>query len=334
MNGPPYFCSIYQEIFMGNYIIRKVLTLIPMMLVISFLIYLGMELMPGDAIDFLIPPDALSTMSPEQLNAMREALGLNDPFFLRYLKWLAGMLHGDFGYSLQSGVPVITLMKNHLPATIELTFTALVMSSVFGILLGVICALKKGTLLDQILSVLGMIGVAVPQFLLGLIFIDAFALHMGVLPVGGRMAYAGQSFLQRLPNLVMPATVLGFSLTAGVMRYGRSSMLDSMGHDYMKTARSKGLPEWRVNLLHGLRAAMTPVVVLVGFRLPMLIGGAVVVEEVFQWPGIGGLFVSAVRSQNTPLVMIIGFFSVLMVLVASIIVDIITAMLDPRIKLS
>lgn len=319
---------------MGNYIIRKVLTLIPMMLVISFLIYLGMELMPGDAIDFLIPPDALSTMSPEQLNAMREALGLNDPFFLRYLKWLAGMLHGDFGYSLQSGVPVITLMKNHLPATIELTFTALVMSSVFGILLGVICALKKGTLLDQILSVLGMIGVAVPQFLLGLIFIDAFALHMGVLPVGGRMAYAGQSFLQRLPNLIMPATVLGFSLTAGVMRYGRSSMLDSMGHDYMKTARSKGLPEWRVNLLHGLRAAMTPVVVLVGFRLPMLIGGAVVVEEVFQWPGIGGLFVSAVRSQNTPLVMIIGFFSVLMVLVASIIVDIITAMLDPRIKLS
>ena len=334
MNGPPYFCSIYQEIFMGNYIIRKVLTLIPMMLVISFLIYLGMELMPGDAIDFLIPPDALSTMSPEQLNAMREALGLNDPFFLRYLKWLAGMLHGDFGYSLQSGVPVITLMKNHLPATIELTFTALVMSSVFGILLGVICALKKGTLLDQILSVLGMIGVAVPQFLLGLIFIDAFALHMGVLPVGGRMAYAGQSFLQRLPNLIMPATVLGFSLTAGVMRYGRSSMLDSMGHDYMKTARSKGLPEWRVNLLHGLRAAMTPVVVLVGFRLPMLIGGAVVVEEVFQWPGIGGLFVSAVRSQNTPLVMIIGFFSVLMVLVASIIVDIITAILDPRIKLS
>lgn len=334
MNGPPYFCSIYQEIFMGNYIIRKVLTLIPMMLVISFLIYLGMELMPGDAIDFLIPPDALSTMSPEQLNAMREALGLNDPFFLRYLKWLAGMLHGDFGYSLQSGVPVITLMKNHLPATIELTFTALVMSSVFGILLGVICALKKGTLLDQILSVLGMIGVAVPQFLLGLIFIDAFALHIGILPVGGRMAYAGQSFLQRLPNLIMPATVLGFSLTAGVMRYGRSSMLDSMGHDYMKTARSKGLPEWRVNLLHGLRAAMTPVVVLVGFRLPMLIGGAVVVEEVFQWPGIGGLFVSAVRSQNTPLVMIIGFFSVLMVLVASIIVDIITAMLDPRIKLS
>lgn len=319
---------------MGNYIIRKILTLIPMMLFISFLIYLGMELMPGDAVDYLLPPDALATMPPDKLTAMREALGLNDPFFLRYLKWLAGMLHGNFGYSIQSGVPVLKLMKDHLPATIELTLTSLVMSSIFGILLGVVCALKRGTALDQILSVVGMIGVAVPQFLLGLICINIFALHSGLLPVGGRMAYIGQSFWQRLPYLLMPASVLGFSLTAGVMRYGRSSMLDSLGRDYMKTARSKGLPEWRVNLLHGLRAAMTPVVVLIGFRLPMLIGGAVVVEDVFQWPGIGGLFVQAVRSQNTPLVMIIGFFSVLLVLVASIAVDIITALLDPRIKLS
>ena len=152
--------------------------------------------------------------------------------------------------------------------------------------------------------------------------------------MGGRMANASQSFIERLPYLIMPAIVLGFCMTSGVMRYARSSMLDSMGKDYMKTARAKGIPEWRVNLLHGLRAALTPVVVLIGFRLPMLIGGAVVIEEVFQWPGIGGLFVDAVRSQNTPLVMMIGFFSVLLVLISSIIVDIVTAMLDPRIKLS
>lgn len=305
-----------------------------MMLVISFLIYLGIELMPGDAVDFLIPPDALSTMSPEALDAMRDALGLNDPFLIRYLKWLVGLLHGDFGYSIQSGVPVATLMKNHLPATIELTVTALIFSSIFGILFGVISALKKGSILDQVLSVIGMIGVAIPQFLLGLICINTFALHLDILPVGGRMASADQNFFERLPYLIMPSLVLGFSLTAGVMRYARGSMLDSMGKDYMKTARAKGIPEWRVNLLHGLRAAITPVVVLIGFRLPMLIGGAVVIEEVFQWPGIGGLFVDAVRAQNTPLVMMIGFFSVLLVLISSIIVDILTALLDPRIKLS
>ena len=319
---------------MATYTLRKVLSLIPMMLVISFLIYLGIELMPGDAVDFLIPPDALATMSQEQLNAMRESLGLNDPFLVRYFKWLVGLLHGEFGYSIQSGVPVATLMKNHLPATIELTVTALIFSSIFGVLLGVISALKKGSVLDQFLSLVGMVGVAIPQFLLGLICINAFALHLEIHPVGGRMANASQSFIERLPYLIMPAIVLGFSMTSGVMRYARSSMLDSMGKDYMKTARAKGIPEWRVNLLHGLRAALTPVVVLIGFRLPMLIGGAVVIEEVFQWPGIGGLFVDAVRSQNTPLVMMIGFFSVLLVLISSIIVDIVTAMLDPRIKLS
>lgn len=181
---------------MSTYIIRKVLSLIPMMLVISFLIYLGIELMPGDAVDFLIPPDALSTMSPEALDAMRDALGLNDPFLIRYLKWLVGLLHGDFGYSIQSGVPVATLMKNHLPATIELTVTALIFSSIFGILFGVISALKKGSILDQVLSVIGMIGVAIPQFLLGLICINTFALHLDILPVGGRMASADQNFLK------------------------------------------------------------------------------------------------------------------------------------------
>lgn len=319
---------------MATYTLRKVLSLIPMMLLISFLIYLGIELMPGDAVDFLIPPDALATMSAEQLNAMRESLGLNDPFLVRYFKWLGGLLQGEFGYSIQSGVPVATLMKNHLPATIELTVTALIFSSIFGVLFGVLSALKKGSLIDQVFSLVGMVGVAIPQFLLGLICINAFALHLNILPAGGRMASAGQSFIERLPYLVMPALVLGFSLTAGVMRYARSSMLDSMGRDYMKTARAKGIPEWRVNLLHGLRTALTPVVVLIGFRLPMLIGGAVVIEEVFQWPGIGSLFVNAVRSQNTPLVMMIGFFSVLLVLISSIIVDIVTAFLDPRIKLS
>lgn len=319
---------------MATYTIRKILSLIPMMLVISFLIYLGIELMPGDAVDFLIPPDALSTMSAQQLEQMRNSLGLNDPFVIRYFKWLWGILHGDFGYSLQSGVPVAEIMRNHISATIELSVASLIMSSVFGIFLGVISALNKGSVLDHILDVVGMVGVAIPQFLFGLICINALALHHSILPVGGRMAYAGQSFIQRLPYLILPAAVLGFSMTAGVMRYARGSMLESMGRDYMKTARSKGIPEWRVNLHHGLRAAVTPVVVLIGFRLPMLIGGAVVVEEVFQWPGIGGLFIKAVRAQNTPLVMMIGFFSVLIVLVSSILVDLVTAMLDPRIKLS
>lgn len=318
---------------MATYTIRKILALIPMMFVISFLIYFGMDCMPGDAVDYLIPPDALSTMSEEQLLAMRESLGLNDPFLVRYGKWVGGMLQGNFGYSLQSGVSVAELMKNHLPATIELSSIALIFSSIFGILFGIFSALKRGSAIDHWLNIIGMVGVALPQFLFGLLCIDLFSLHHTWLPVGGRMSYVGQDFLGRLPYLLMPSFVLGFSMMAGVMRYARGSMLDSMGKDYMKTARAKGIPKWRIYLLHGLRASVTPVIVLIGFRLPMLIGGAVVVEEVFQWPGIGSLFIKAVRAQNTPLVMMIGFFSVLLVLISSIIVDIVTALLDPRIKL-
>lgn len=318
---------------MGTYIIRKTLAMIPMLLIISFLIYLGIELMPGDAVDFLIPPDALATLSPEDLAALREGLGLKDPFLLRYFKWLIGLFQGNFGYSMQSGVPVATLIKNHLPATLELTLSALFISSVLGTILGMLSALRKGSLLDQGLNLFGMIGVAVPQFLLGLLCLSFFSLNNQILPVGGRMAYAGQGFWERLNYLILPAIVLGFSMTAGVMRYTRGSVLDTMNKDYIKTARSKGLSEARVHILHGLRSSMTPVVVLIGFRLPLLIGGSVVIEEVFQWPGVGKLFTDAVRSQNTPVVMMIGFFTVLIVLISSLLVDFVTALLDPRIKL-
>lgn len=319
---------------MGTYIIRKLLSLIPMLLIISFLIYGGIELMPGDAADFMIPPDAMASMTPEALEAMRESLGLNTPFLVRYFNWLFGLLKGDFGYSIQSGVPVSELMMNYLPATIELSIASLIVSTLLGSLFGVISALKKGSLADNVLSVAGMVGVAIPQFLFGLLCIVVFSFNLGWAPVGGRMEYLGQGLFERLPYLVMPSLVLGFSMMAGVMRYSRSSMLDALNRDYIKTARSKGLPEWRINLVHGLRVAMSPVIVLVGFRLPMLIGGAVVIEQVFQWPGVGNLFVMAVRSQNTPIVMMVGFFSVLLVLLSSLVVDVVIAALDPRIKLS
>lgn len=314
------------------YVLRKLLHLVPMLLVISFLIYLGMDLMPGDAIDFMISPDELANVSPEALAQMRSSLGLDKPFIVRYLIWLLSLLKGDFGYSLQSGVPVATLFLNTLPATIELSLAALLISSVLGSILGMVSAIYRNSIADHALSVAGMIGIAIPQFLLGLICIIVFVFRLGWFPVGGRMGQVDVAFIQRMEYLVLPAAVLGLSMTAGVMRYARASMLDSMNRDFVKTARSKGLPEWRVNLFHGFRVACTPVAVLIGFRLPMLIGGAVVIEQIFQWPGIGVMFLAAVRAQNTPIVMMVGFFSVMLVLVASILVDIITAALDPRVK--
>ena len=316
---------------MLNYILRKLLSMIPMLLIITFLIYVGVELMPGDVIDFLIPMDQLAEMTPEEVDAFRAAKGLDGPMVVRYFNWLKGVCKGDLGYSLQNNMPVGTLMLQKLPATIELSLAALFISTVLGILLGVISAIRKGRLADNLLTVAGMIGVAIPQFLFGVFCIMLFCLKLKWFPVGQR---GTEGLLDELHHLFLPAFVLGISMTAGVMRYSRSSMLDSMNRDYVKTARAKGLPEWKVNLLHGFRVACTPVMVLIGFRLPMLISGSIVIENIFQWPGGGRWFTDSVKSQTTPTIMSVGLFMVLLVLLSSLLVDILTAVLDPRVKLS
>ena len=316
---------------MLNYILRKLLSMIPMLLIITFLIYVGVELMPGDVIDFLIPMDQLAEMTPEEVDAFRAAKGLDGPMVVRYFNWLKGVCKGDLGYSLQNNMPVGTLMLQKLPATIELSLAALFISTVLGILLGVVSAIRKGRLADNLLTVAGMIGVAIPQFLFGVFCIMLFCLRLKWFPVGQR---GTEGLLDELHHLFLPAFVLGISMTAGVMRYSRSSMLDSMNRDYVKTARAKGLPEWKVNLLHGFRVACTPVMVLIGFRLPMLISGSIVIENIFQWPGVGRWFTDSVKSQNTPIIMSVGLFMVLLVLLSSLLVDILTAVLDPRVKLS
>lgn len=264
----------------AQYILKRLLYMIPMVLVITFLIYGGLELTPGDAISHMIPPDQLANVNPEQLEALRESYGLNDPFLLRYVRWLGELLHGNFGYSITSGVPIKDILLQLFPATLELSLAALAISSVLGSILGILSALKKGSIGDNVLTVFGMIGVSIPQFFFGMLCILVFALDWAILPIGGRMAPGETGIWNHFKYLILPASVLGISLTAGVMRYSRSSMLDTMNKDYIKTARAKGLPEWRVNLVHGFRVALTPVVVLIGFRLPTLIGGSVVIETI------------------------------------------------------
>lgn len=318
---------------MLKFIVKKLFGLIPMLLLITFIIYLGLELTPGDAVSHMISPELLANTDIEKLDEIRAAYGLNDPFLVRYFRWLGQILTGNFGYSVSSGVPIIDIIKNLLPATLELASLALLISTILGSLLGVFSAIKRGSFSENLLTVAGMVGVSVPQFALGMFAILIFSLNLGWLPIGGRMMPGKINFIDRYEYIILPALVLGISLTAGVMRYARSSMLDTMNKEYIRTARSKGLPEWRVNLVHGFRVALTPVVVLIGFRLPTLIGGAVVIESIFRWPGIGSAFATAVRAQNYPLVMMIALLTVTAVIVSSFLVDVFTALLDPRIKL-
>ena len=318
---------------MLKFTVKRLIGLIPMVFVITFIIYLALNLTPGDAVSHMISPEALANVDPSKLDEIRAAYGLNDPFLIRYFRWLGDILRGNFGYSISSGVPIADELKKLIPATLELSVAALIISTLLGSALGLFSAIRRGTISEGILTIAGMIGVSIPQFFFGMVCILIFSLNLDWLPVGGRMMPGKTAFFDRIEYLILPALVLGISLTAGVMRYARSSMLDTMNKEYIRTARSKGLPEWRVNLIHGFRVALTPVIVLVGFRLPTLIGGSVVIETIFRWPGVGSAFATAIRAQNYPLVMMIALFSVLAVLLASFFVDIATALLDPRIKL-
>lgn len=315
------------------YTLRRIMVLIPMLLVISFLVYLGLELTPGDAVEYMIPPDVANTLSREALNELREALGLNKSFLERYGIWLTSVLRGNFGHSTSGGVPIAQIFLDRLPATLELSMLALFFSTVIGCSLGMLSALRRGSPSDGLLTVAGMLGVSIPEFFFGLVALLVFALNLAWLPVGGRLMPGYETVWDRLPHLVLPALVLSLMMTAGVMRYSRAAMLDSLSKEYIRTARAKGLPEWRINFLHGFRTALTPVIVLIGFRLPTLIGGSVIIEQVFQWPGVGNEFVTAVRSQDYPLVMMIALFSVLAMLLASLIIDVLTALIDPRVRL-
>jgi peptide/nickel transport system permease protein len=178
-----------------------------------------------------------------------------------------------------------------------------------------------------------MAGVSIPEFFFGLVAILLFAIELRWLPVGGRLLPHYETVWDRIPNIVLPSMVLALMMTAGAMRYARSSMLDVLSREFITTARSKGMPEWRINILHGFRVALTPVVVLIGFRLPLLIGGSTIIEQVYQWPGIGSMFIRSVRASDYPLVMTISLMYVFVVLTASLVIDILTALIDPRVRL-
>lgn len=318
---------------MATYIIQRLMIFIPMIFVISFLVYFGLDLTPGDAVSHMISPELAATITPAKLEAMREAYGLNASFLERYWIWLSSTIQGDFGYSMAGGVAIIEIMKKTVPATLELSLVALIFSTIIGCSLGILSALKKGSATDSGLTVAGMAGVSIPEFFFALVAILIFGMNLQWLPVGGRLLPHYENLIDRIPNIVMPSLVLALALTAGAMRYARSSMLDVLSREFIKTARSKGLPEWRINLLHGFRVALTPVVVLIGFRLPLLIGGSTIIEQVFQWPGIGNMFIRSVRGADYPLVMMISLMYVFVVLSASLIIDVLTAIIDPRVRL-
>ena len=306
--------------------------MLPKLLIITALIFFGMELIPGDALTRTVDPELLKNLSLEQIEELREAKGLNDPAVIRYFRWLGGLFKGDLGYSTTSGTAVSKLIAARLPATIELCSVAALLAAIFGIFLGCQSARHKNTLIDYGNTVLGLVGTSVPEFFFGMCFIMLFSLQLHWLPSGGRMTVGKEAFFDRIEYMIMPASCMAISLTAYLMRLTRNALLDVMNKDYVKTARAKGEKESVIFIRHVFRNGCTPVVLLLILRLSLLVSGSTIIETVFNYQGMGLLLVTSVTGKDLPVAMATLLLCSVMVLVTSFLGDIAIAMLDPRVR--
>jgi len=314
------------------YFIKRLLAMIPKLFLITVIIFICLQFVPGDPLSYKISPEQMAFMTEEAIEQMRESLGLNDPAIVRYFRWLGDLCRGELGYSLISGAKISKVILSRLPATLEITILGFIIATILGIGFGFITAIKRNTPIDYALTALGMVGVSIPEFFFGLSAIVIFAINLKWLPTGGRFTIGKESFIERIPYMIMPVLIIGISYTATLMRYTKGSMLDVMNKDYIKAARSKGISEARVNFFHSFRNALIPVMIIIVNRIPILISGTVVIESVFNYPGMGSLIVESIAGSDMPVVMITTLFIAIAVLVASFLIDIFSAILDPRIR--
>jgi peptide/nickel transport system permease protein len=319
---------------MGRYILQRTLIAIPTLLGITVIVFIMQELMPGDFVDSLVRPEERDLWTQEALDRMRELYGLDQPAPVRYVKWLGNLvMHGDLGRSFQTGEPVVKEMADRLPATLKLTLTATTFGLVIGSLLGVISAIKPYSWLDNLLTVLAFFWISTPGFVFALIAIYVFSLKIPLFPSGGMGPTSGSTNpLQGLWYMVLPALVLSLSHVAGIMRYARSAFLDEVRRDYVTVARAKGLTERIVYLRHVLRNSLLPLITITALSLPDLLGGAVLIETIFVWQGLGLYGYQAVTSGNYPVIMATNFIAATMVLLSNLLADVAYARADPRIR--
>ena len=304
---------------MHKYIMRRLLLLIPVILGATFLVFTIMHFTPGDAAQLILGERAPA----EEVEALREEMGLNDSLPVQYIRYISKAIQGDFGRSYFSNRSVFKEVFSRFPATLKLTAAAMILAVVIGIPIGIISATKQYTLTDSVTMILALIGVSMPVFWLGLMLILVFSVNLGILPSSGS---------ETLKHLILPAFSLGVGSMAIITRMTRSSMLEVVRQDYIRTARSKGVAERKVINKHALKNALIPVVTVVGLQFGSLLGGAVLTESVFSWPGVGRLMVDSIKKKDTPMVLASVIFISVTFSFVNLFVDILYAYIDPRIK--
>ena len=320
---------------LARYVLRRVVTSIPVVIGVTLITFL---LLHATSASFIPGLELNPNLKPEDIIRIRQNLGLDDPLYIQYWNGISGLVHGDFGRSLVDGSPVIRHILERLPNTLELTVTAIALGILISIPLGVVGALRRGSALDNFFTFLSVAGVSIPSFWLALLMILLFSVGFHAwglpwLPSGGaKSAFGGGDPIDRVAHLVMPATCLAFVYIAIWSRFTRSSMLEVLSQDYVRTARAKGMSERRVTYLHALRNSLVPLVTLIGLELPGLVGGAAIVEIVFAWPGIGKLALERALQYDYTMVLGLTTFAALLVVAGNLLADVLYALLDPRIR--
>lgn len=315
---------------MGQYLVRRFGHSLLLLFLVSIIGFVVLHLAPGGPMSqYALSPG----MTQEAINQIREEMGLNRPLPIQYLDWAGGLLVGDWGDSFRNGAPVLQVVMSHLFATLLLVMVSTVIAVGLGTFVGVMGATRRYSMSDYTATVLAMIALSIPTFWLGLVGIFVFSMELGWLPPGNMYEIGDQSFMDYAIHLILPSLTLAVVTVAIWSRYMRSSMLDVIDQDFVRTARAKGLPNWRVLYGHVLRNALLPMITLLGLQLPKLLTGALVTETVFTWPGIGRLFLDSLRYRDYPVVMGILMFSAILVLIGNLLADIAVAAADPRIRL-
>jgi peptide/nickel transport system permease protein len=304
---------------MRTFLVRRLLQSLVVLFGVSFVVFAILHL-TGDPALVLLPPDA----SAEDVRRFREAMGFNDPFFVQYARFLKGALQGDFGQSIRHGEPAFGLVLERMPATFELAGAALLLALCLAIPAGIISAVRRNSPVDYVATVVALFGQSLPTFWLGIMLILVFSVQFHLLPSSGRGT---------LEHLILPAVTLGLFTTARITRLTRSGMLEVLNQDYIRTARAKGVSDPPVVWKHALKNAAIPIVTIVGIELGTLLGGSVITETIFAWPGVGRLSVQAIANRDYPVVQAAVFLLATTFVLVNLVVDVVYTYLDPRIRL-
>ncbi len=312
---------------MGKYTLRRLIHMIPVLFIVSIVVFLIIHLIPGDPAEIMAGTNATEA----QVAALRHQYGLDRPLWVQYLIWLGNIFTGNLGHSIINGFPINELLKQRIPATVELALAAAIVGAVIALPLGIIAALRPGSIIDFSSTLFSALSFAVPGFWLAILFILLFSLHLKILPPSGRPEFSEQP-VEHLKSLIMPAMVLGIAMAAKLTRYLRSSMLDILDQDYTRTARAKGLNEQLVVVRHVLRNSLIPVITVFGLQIGDLLSGAIIIESIFAWPGVGRLTIQAIGWRDYSILQASVMFIVVAFLFVNLITDLAYGYIDPRIR--